>query len=64
MADYSSHALIKKLEEAGFVHDRTKGSHGIYKHSNGSRVTVPHPKKDLPKGTFNSILKQSGLKEN
>ncbi|MEX3790095.1 type II toxin-antitoxin system HicA family toxin [Paraburkholderia sp. BR14374] len=25
-------------------------------------VTVPHPKKDLPAGTLNSILKQAGLK--
>ena len=25
-------------------------------------VTVPHPKKDLKKGTENSILKQAGLK--
>jgi hypothetical protein len=26
------------------------------------RVTVPHPTKDLTKGTYNSILKQAGLK--
>jgi len=25
------------------------------------KVTVPHPKKDLPPGTARSILKQAGL---
>jgi predicted RNA binding protein YcfA (HicA-like mRNA interferase family) len=27
------------------------------------RVTVPHPKKDLPIGTAMAILKQAGLKQ-
>ncbi|MEQ6119233.1 type II toxin-antitoxin system HicA family toxin [Reichenbachiella sp. MALMAid0571] len=62
MSNYSSKELIKKLQKAGFVLDRIKGSHHIYKHQNGKRTIVPHPKKDLPKGTFNSILKQAGLK--
>ncbi len=40
-----------------------KGSHFQYKHkTKKGRVTVPHPKKDLPKGTVNSIFKQAGLK--
>ncbi|MCO6524639.1 MAG: type II toxin-antitoxin system HicA family toxin [Candidatus Schmidhempelia sp.] len=26
------------------------------------RVTVPHPKKDLPIGTVKNIFKQAGLK--
>ncbi|MEQ9290281.1 MAG: type II toxin-antitoxin system HicA family toxin [Cyclobacteriaceae bacterium] len=62
MSDHSSQEIIKRLLAAGFVLQRIKGSHHIYKHSNGKRAVVPHPKKDLPKGTFNSILKQSGLK--
>jgi predicted RNA binding protein YcfA (HicA-like mRNA interferase family) len=61
MADFSSKTLIKLLEEAGFVHQRTKGSHHIFKHPDGKRAVVPHPKKDLPKGTFNAILKQAGV---
>tara|TARA_R110002051_G_scaffold113960_1_gene186506 strand:- start:197 stop:355 length:159 start_codon:yes stop_codon:yes gene_type:complete len=41
----------------------TKGSHFQYKHkTKKGRVTIPHPKKDLPKGTVNSIFKQAGLK--
>lgn len=61
MPDHSSKRLIKRLEKAGFVLHRIKGSHHIFKHINGHRVVVPHPKKDLPKGTFNAILKQAGL---
>ena len=61
MPDYSSKNIIKKLEAAGFKLNRVKGSHHIFKNDKGKRVVVPHPKKDLPKGTFNSILKQAGL---
>ncbi|WP_102782581.1 type II toxin-antitoxin system HicA family toxin [Thalassospira sp. GB04J01] len=28
----------------------------------GGRVTVPHPKRDLPEGTVKSIERQSGIK--
>ncbi|HXG29420.1 MAG TPA: type II toxin-antitoxin system HicA family toxin [Nevskiales bacterium] len=41
-----------------------KGSHHQFKHPvKPGRVTVPHPKRDLPVGTSNSILKQAGLKQ-
>jgi predicted RNA binding protein YcfA (HicA-like mRNA interferase family) len=40
-----------------------RGSHHHFKHDRiPGRVTVPHPKKDLPIGTVNAILKQAGLK--
>jgi len=61
MPDYSSKELIKRLEKAGFVLHRIKGSHHIFKHPSGKRAIVPHPKKDLPLGTFKSILKGAGL---
>ena len=41
----------------------TRGSHRQYKHPTfPGRVTIPHPNKDLPRGTVQSILKQAGLK--
>ncbi|MES2187251.1 MAG: type II toxin-antitoxin system HicA family toxin, partial [Pseudomonadota bacterium] len=41
----------------------TVGSHHQFKHADKpGRVTVPHPKKDLPIGTVKSILRQAGLK--
>ncbi|HSD36071.1 MAG TPA: type II toxin-antitoxin system HicA family toxin [Rhodocyclaceae bacterium] len=55
--------LIRMLEEDGWKQVRTKGSHHHFKHPNKPNlVTVPHPKKDLPVGTINSILRDAGLK--
>lgn len=59
----SSLVLIKLLEADGWVLDRTKGSHHVFKHpTKKGIVVVPHPRKDIPSGTYNSILKQAGLK--
>ena len=55
--------LIKQLERAGWVQVAVRGSHHQFKHPDiPGRVTVPHPKKDLPIGTVKAILKQAGLK--
>lgn len=55
--------LIKMLEEDGWRQARVVGSHHHFKHpTKPGLVTVPHPKKDLPIGTVNSIRKQAGLK--
>jgi predicted RNA binding protein YcfA (HicA-like mRNA interferase family) len=59
-----SDSLIKSIEKDGWFLVRIKGSHHHFKHPvKKGIVTVPHPKKDIPKGTFNSILKQAGLKK-
>lgn len=57
--------VIKMLEEDGWYLDRTRGSHRQYKHSiKPGLVTVPgKPGDDLGPGTFNSVLKQAGLKK-
>jgi predicted RNA binding protein YcfA (HicA-like mRNA interferase family) len=58
-----SHALIKIIEDDGWILVAVKGSHHQFKHpTKPGRVTVPHPKKDLAKGTEVSILKQAGLR--
>lgn len=58
-----SSSLIKLIKEDGWNLVRTKGSHHHFKHPNKKGiVTIPHPKKDVPIGTANSILKQAGLK--
>lgn len=55
--------VIKKLQADGWVLNHTKGSHQQFKHpTKAGKVTVPHPKHDLPIGTLKSIEKQSGLK--
>ncbi|WP_308446366.1 type II toxin-antitoxin system HicA family toxin [Iodobacter sp.] len=59
----TSQALIKMLISDGWYEVATRGSHHQFKHPTKlGRVTVPHPKKDLPIGTLNSIKKQAGLK--
>jgi predicted RNA binding protein YcfA (HicA-like mRNA interferase family) len=57
--------LLKMLEEGGWALSRTRGSHRQFKHpTKPGLVTVAgKPSADVPKGTLNAILKQSGLKE-
>lgn len=58
----NSRSLIKRIEEDGWYLVGTKGSHHQFKHpTKAGRVTIPHPKKDLPLPTVKSILKQAGL---
>ncbi|PAC86903.1 addiction module toxin, HicA family [Bacillus subtilis] len=58
----SSRELIKLIEKDGWFKDRAQGSHHQFKHpTKTGTVTIPHPKKDLPKRTVKSILEQAGL---
>ncbi|WP_421846398.1 type II toxin-antitoxin system HicA family toxin [Marinomonas sp.] len=60
--DMKSREVIQMLVEDGWYEVRVKGSHVQFKHPNKKgTVTVPHPKRDLPIGTFNSIKKQAQL---
>jgi len=56
----SSSKIIKYLEKNGFHYVSQRGSHRKYK-KEGKIVIVPHPKKEIPIGTFRSIMRQSGL---
>ncbi|MFC2087156.1 type II toxin-antitoxin system HicA family toxin [Bacteroidota bacterium] len=56
----SSKEIIRYLEKNGFSFISQKGSHRKYK-SQGKIVIIPHPKKEIPIGTFRSIMRQSGL---
>lgn len=59
----NSSSLIKLVESDGWYWVRTKGSHHHFKHpTKKGLVTIPHPEKDVPIKTQNSILKQAGLK--
>lgn len=58
-----SRELISIIMNDGWVLVNIRGSHHQFRYLlKPGRVTVPHPKKDLPKGTVHSILKQAGLK--
>ncbi len=57
--------ILKVLKDKGFFFVRQKGSHARFrKISNPTRnVTVKMSYKEIPYGTFRSILLQTGLKE-
>ena len=55
--------VIKAILAAGWRPVAQKGSHVQFKHDDmPGRVTVPHPKRDLPIGTLRSIEKQARIK--
>ncbi|MBQ0819508.1 MULTISPECIES: type II toxin-antitoxin system HicA family toxin [Microvirga] len=58
-----SRDIIAALEADGWQRVAQKGSHVQFKHpTKPGRVTVPHPKRDIPVGTLRSIERQAGLK--
>lgn len=62
MKAYSSREIIKAMQAAGWYEVHQVGSHKQFKHaSRPGRVTVPHPKQDLPVGTVRAILKAAGI---
>lgn len=60
---YSSNHIIKILLQRGFIFISQKGSHKKYRKTGVPALTVivPADRKEIPFGTFKSILKQSGL---
>jgi predicted RNA binding protein YcfA (HicA-like mRNA interferase family) len=61
--NYSPKHLIQLIEGKGFQLKRVTGSHHIYFHKESKKtVVVPvHGNKDIPKGTFMNIIKQTGI---
>lgn len=56
-----SREVIRRLEAEGWVLCHAKGSHRQYRHpARTGKVTVPHPKRDLPVGTLRNIYRQAG----
>jgi len=59
----NSREVISALIAAGWREVARRGSHAQFKHDTiPGRVTLPHPKKELPLGTLRSIEKQAGMK--
>ena len=58
-----SRDVLAALRADGWKQVAQKGSHINLKHSTKpGRVTVPHPRRDLPIGTLKSIERQAGIK--
>ena len=62
---YSSKDIIKVLLKQGFVYVSQKGSHTKLRKIGSPTLTVivPADKREIPFGTFRSILRQANLVE-
>jgi predicted RNA binding protein YcfA (HicA-like mRNA interferase family) len=51
--------LVKLVENLGFIHINTVGSHMVFKHPDGRRTTIPiHSGEELGPGLLNKIIKK------
>jgi predicted RNA binding protein YcfA (HicA-like mRNA interferase family) len=60
---YSSRAIERVLAALGFTFVSQSGSHGKFRSNDGRIVILPMNKREIPVGTFKSILKQSGVSQ-
>ncbi len=62
---YSSSEILKVLQKQGFVYISQKGSHVKFRKIGNPTLTVivPAGKREIPLGTFKSILRQAHLIE-
>lgn len=59
----NSREVISTLKRDGWYEVNRVGSHKQFKHPvKPGRVTVPHPRREIPVGTLRSIEKQAGIK--
>ncbi|RLC00448.1 MAG: hypothetical protein DRH90_18425 [Deltaproteobacteria bacterium] len=56
----SSKEIIRILKQNEFTFVSQKGSHKKFK-KDKRVVIVPDPKKEIPRGTISSIIRQSGI---
>lgn len=62
MKSYSSREVIRMLKADGWYEVNCVGDHHQFKHPDKKgKVTVTHPRKDIPLTTLQSISRQSGL---
>jgi predicted RNA binding protein YcfA (HicA-like mRNA interferase family) len=63
MRSFSSREIINLLKADGWYEVTCVGDHHQFKHPHKKgRVTITHPKKDIPVGTLKQIQKQAGIK--
>lgn len=63
MKRYSSREVLQILSRDGWYEVSCVGDHHQLKHpTKPGRVTITHPKKDIPIGTLKNIERQAGLK--
>lgn len=59
---HSTKEVTRLLKKKGWYRIGVRGSHVYYKHDNlDGKITVVNNRKDIPIGTYRSIMKQAGL---
>lgn len=62
MTSYTAKEIIKFLENHWWIVDHIRWSHAVLYHETlKKRTTIPMHTKDLPEGTLQAILKQTGF---
>ncbi len=65
MKAFSSKEIVKMLLKDGWYEVNCVGDHHQFKHPHKKgKVTIPHPKKNLPLKTVKSIFKQAEINFN
>ena len=58
----TSREVVQLVETRGFQFDRQKGSHAVYRHPDGRRVTIPmHASRTLGVGLLLQILHDADI---
>lgn len=61
----NSRDIKRRLEREGWVLQRVRGSHNVFRDPRtGIIIVLPHPKKDLGIGLVRAIYKQAGWPPN
>jgi predicted RNA binding protein YcfA (HicA-like mRNA interferase family) len=57
----NSRDIKRRLEHEGWLLERVKGSHHVFRNpASGEIIVLPHPKKDLGTGLVRAIYKAAG----
>jgi len=62
LGGFSYRDIAKRLRAFGYRFDRQgPGSHEIWRHTDGRKVTVPRHSGDMAEGTLRAILREAGI---
>jgi predicted RNA binding protein YcfA (HicA-like mRNA interferase family) len=58
----TSREVVRLVEVEGFLFDHQKGSHAVYRHPDGRRVTIPmHASRTVGTGLLLQILRDADI---
>ena len=60
---YKAREVLARLQRPEFSIRRQSGSHVVLRHADGRQTYVAMHTRDVPNGTFRSILRPAGLTE-